>query len=378
MGAILFFFRKPTVLITMKNFGKINGANMHGSQITLAIVRGVAILIRNSVPLVFKSIFKDPNGRFLIISVTIDNLPNILVNVYGPNNDDPNFFLNSFAEIDKFDDSNLIVGGDFNAVLGPLDYRGSQSHHSNKKSKDMINILIDEFNLIDIWRHFNPNLKQYTRHQKSPKVLSRLDFFLSQAISLVIVSIQKSSLLCHLTTRLLPVIFKSIIVQGGLGFGKWIAGFFKLIVILLIISKRKFWNLKKFMRTLLVTQIFFGMLSNALFQVIVWNIRPEKRKKEMPPSLGLWMKLVNFRLKLQVTQGTPLWVRNLLLWKLILTKLLILKQMAWLSAPDVDGLRKGRKALSTFLIWKSGRVRERKFIGWKTPMGLLILIMIVF
>ena len=63
-------------------------------------------------------------------------------------------------------------------MLGPLDYRGSQSHHSNKKSKDMINILIDEFNLIDLWRHFNPNLKQYTRHQKSPKVLSRLDFFL--------------------------------------------------------------------------------------------------------------------------------------------------------------------------------------------------------
>ena len=42
----------------------------------------------------------------------------------------------------------------------------------------MINILIVEFNLIDIWRHFNPNLRQYTRHQKSPKVLSRLDFFL--------------------------------------------------------------------------------------------------------------------------------------------------------------------------------------------------------
>ena len=27
--------------------------------------------------------------------------------------------------------------------------------------------------------------------------------------------------------------------------------------------------------------------SNVLFQVIVWNIWPEKRKKEMPPSLSL-------------------------------------------------------------------------------------------
>ena len=35
-----------------------------------------------------------------------------------------------------------------------------------------------KFNLCDIWRDFHPNLKQYTRHQKSPKVLSRLDFIL--------------------------------------------------------------------------------------------------------------------------------------------------------------------------------------------------------
>ena len=42
----------------------------------------------------------------------------------------------------------------------------------------MINVLIDEFNLLDIWRHFHPNLRQYTRHQRNPKVLSRLDFIL--------------------------------------------------------------------------------------------------------------------------------------------------------------------------------------------------------
>ena len=37
---------------------------------------------------------------------------------------------------------------------------------------------MDEFNLCDIWRVFHPNLRQYTRHQHNPRVLSRLDYIL--------------------------------------------------------------------------------------------------------------------------------------------------------------------------------------------------------
>ena len=140
--------------------------------------KGVAILIRNSVKTQVHSVYSDPNGRFLIISVTINGLPLLLVNVYAPNNDDPDFYLQVFAKVNQFDYSSLIVGGDFNAVMGPLDYQGGRERHSNVKSSDIISILMDDFNLCDIWRDFHPNLKQYTRHQKSPKVLSRLDFIL--------------------------------------------------------------------------------------------------------------------------------------------------------------------------------------------------------
>lgn len=140
--------------------------------------RGVAILLRKTIPIKFCSMYKDSAGRYLILSLKINDIPIVLTNVYGPNNDDPNFFLDMFTQIDKFDAFNLVIAGDFNAVLGPLDYQGSQPHHSNKKSKEIISILMDEFNLIDVWRHFNPNLKQYTRHQANPKVLSRLDFIL--------------------------------------------------------------------------------------------------------------------------------------------------------------------------------------------------------
>ena len=72
----------------------------------------------------------------------------------------------------------LFCAGDFNTVLGSLDYQGGRTIHSNVRSADALTTLMEEFNLCDIWRNFHPNLKQYSRHQKSPRVLSRLDFIL--------------------------------------------------------------------------------------------------------------------------------------------------------------------------------------------------------
>ena len=62
----------------------------------------------------------------------------ILVNVYAPNNNDPDFFLDLFAtlELDDFDFSWLIIAGDFNIALGPLDYHGTQSCYSNVNSRN--------------------------------------------------------------------------------------------------------------------------------------------------------------------------------------------------------------------------------------------------
>ena len=41
------------------------------------------------------------------------------MNIYGPNSDDPDFFLNVFSKIDDSDHANLIVGGDLNLAFGP-------------------------------------------------------------------------------------------------------------------------------------------------------------------------------------------------------------------------------------------------------------------
>ena len=80
--------------------------------------------------------------------------------------------------MDKLSSPILIVGGDFNYVIGQLDYQGARPQHFNCKNSETLNIIMEEYGLLDVWRHFHPNLRQYTRHQKSPRVLSRLDFIL--------------------------------------------------------------------------------------------------------------------------------------------------------------------------------------------------------
>lgn len=133
--------------------------------------RGVAILIRNSVSFTFKSLYNDPNGRYLLLSASINDVPLILMNLYGPNNDDPDFFLEVFSKLDNFEYSSILCAGDFNVVLGPLDYQGTKERHSNVNASNMLLALIEEFNLCDIWRNFHQNVKQYSRHQKKSQSL---------------------------------------------------------------------------------------------------------------------------------------------------------------------------------------------------------------
>ena len=83
--------------------------------------------------------------------------------------------------IESNSDSNLLIGGDLNDVFIPqLDrYRCKPGVVQTDYVRSW-KIACDEFNLVDIWRMMNPNLKCYSwRQGKSAKNLkqSRLDWF---------------------------------------------------------------------------------------------------------------------------------------------------------------------------------------------------------
>ena len=57
--------------------------------------------------------YYDKDGRFLILLIEITDLaPILLVNIYGPNKDDPVWFNKLFNKIDEYNIDHVILCGD--------------------------------------------------------------------------------------------------------------------------------------------------------------------------------------------------------------------------------------------------------------------------
>ena len=84
---------------------------------------GVAIFFTKKVDYKIHSQNQDTNGYFLILDMTIFNKRLSLVNIYGPNKDDPSFYENLFKSITETGNDSYIICGVFNLTLNPnIDY----------------------------------------------------------------------------------------------------------------------------------------------------------------------------------------------------------------------------------------------------------------
>ena len=107
--------------------------------------------------------YLDPQGRFVILNVTINDVKLTLANIYGPNNDDDNFFLDIFENIELMGYDNRIIGGDSNCILdNNLDKRGGKPTHAHTKNTGNAETYMEETNMIDIWRTQHSTDRQFT------------------------------------------------------------------------------------------------------------------------------------------------------------------------------------------------------------------------
>ena len=62
---------------------------------------------------------KDDNGNKLLLDITIEGKRLTLINIYGPNRDDPDFYQGISNSITKYNNP-VILAGDFNFYLSLL------------------------------------------------------------------------------------------------------------------------------------------------------------------------------------------------------------------------------------------------------------------
>ena len=82
-----------------------------------------------------------------------------IVNIYAPNIEAPQYTRQKLTNIKGEIDSNIIIVGDFNTPLTPMDRSSKQKIN---KETQILNDTLDELDLIDIFRTFHPNAEEYT------------------------------------------------------------------------------------------------------------------------------------------------------------------------------------------------------------------------
>lgn len=118
----------------------------------------------------------------------------LLFNIYGYNCSQLNKLL--FAEIssktkllsDKYTESTIILGGDFNECMDGTIDRFPPRLNQNSISNNLILNLTSDLSLSDAWRFFNPDFIDFTWFNNTLTLKSRIDLFLisQSALSSVI------------------------------------------------------------------------------------------------------------------------------------------------------------------------------------------------
>ena len=148
----------------------------HGSSHS----RGVCILLNPHSTFHLRRVEADSEGRFLIVKVIIDEECFFVTNRYAPTDyRDQDCLIRLLSEqlISNTDTSKVVISGDWNTTLNPIDKRGGQPWKATNYRNSLIN-LMEELNLIDIYRQINPTKKYFTYESKPLNLKSRIDFFL--------------------------------------------------------------------------------------------------------------------------------------------------------------------------------------------------------
>ena len=154
----------------------------HGS----ALSTGVAIFFPRSFTVPIQKMFWDDDGRIIAIQFTLDEEVFAIIGVYAPAVDVQKqkvAFLKRLAGVlEEYVCDSIILCGDFNMHLGPLDAE-LRKYKATKASK-ILHELINQSGLKDIWRVQNPTRREFTWRRVEPLQQSRIDYiFVSEILS---------------------------------------------------------------------------------------------------------------------------------------------------------------------------------------------------
>jgi len=139
-----------------------------GSQLNS---EGICILFNPKYKIKVENVRELVTGRIITCEALIENNRFTLINVYRPSKGSDHIFelLNYYVLTN--DEHNFIIGGDFNTTLNcTLDKKNGRPD-TNKKCRNKIIQLMQNNDIIDIWRELHGNKMQFTWHSNTKPII---------------------------------------------------------------------------------------------------------------------------------------------------------------------------------------------------------------
>ncbi len=144
---------------------------------------GVATLVYKDLDVNVSNIQQDENGRCLSMNVSVDQDEFDVFNIYAPTRNHVEEQLQFLQYVkDKcieLSSSGLVLGGDFNTIFdADLDKQGGTMSNCTNLYTDELTAFMDAHDLFDVIRFRHPDRRLFTRIQRTPPVMTRIDHWL--------------------------------------------------------------------------------------------------------------------------------------------------------------------------------------------------------
>ncbi|CAI5776909.1 Hypothetical predicted protein [Podarcis lilfordi] len=135
--------------------------------------RGVVIYTKKQIEA--QQIFKDEEGRVVAVQINWQGENLIIVGIYAPNDNKSEFYWMLEGKLFEYVDQKIILLGDMNGVVSLEMDRLRDGRGKEGKLPRTFFSLVQNCNLVDIWRFKYPLEKQYTFYSEPNDSSSRLD-----------------------------------------------------------------------------------------------------------------------------------------------------------------------------------------------------------